>query len=135
MANGVAVAFVIEPTPADSPKDTPIEITLGEAVAAAVTALSVGINDYQHHGELSPEAKDIGSRRFAKVTMLALASELGDHEFFAQARAAGKRELLRLFPADFNHSRLEIEAVLDWHIDGVFEIVGNVIRDERAMAN
>src|SRR5262245_16231799 len=136
MANGVvALSLVIEPTPADSPKDSPAEITLGEAMASAVTALVVGINDCQHHGELSPEAKDVGSRRFAKVTMLALASELGDDDFFAQARAAGKRELLRLFPADFNHSRVETEMVLDGYIDIVFELVGKVVANERAMAN
>src|SRR5262245_18799732 len=137
MANGVAVALslVTEPTPADSPKDTPTEITLGEAVAAAATAIVVGIYDYQYHGELSPDTKDVGSRRLAKVTMMALASELGDHEFFAQARAAGKTELLRLFPEDFNHTQTETEMVLDGYIDVVFELVGNVLRDERAMAN
>jgi hypothetical protein len=134
MVNGVAVLQPLAEDPA--PASTETEITLGRAVAAAAATIYVAMVDFQRDGELAPNTKAAGADRIAKVAMLQLSHKLGDHDFAARARAAGKAELHRQFLVDFSYNPTEIDnKVLDGYIDAVFEITNNVVALERAMTN
>jgi hypothetical protein len=143
MANGVAAALPLlapelpsAPAKATTP-DVPIELTLGMAVADAVTALSLAMSDYQRCGMLAPTTREAGGSRIAKVAELQLGHEFGDCDFASRARAAGKATLRQYFNADFYQytSPAAVEAELDALITEVLAIAGKVVRDERALAN
>jgi hypothetical protein len=136
MANAAAarVPCELELTPTPTPPSES-DRTLGQVVADAAAMIAKAIEDCRQTGVLASTTKAAGSIRLARVAELALAHELGDPDFYSRARAAGLREMRQYLDADFfrRHSPAEADAAFNMYMDGLFEIVANAIKDERAI--
>jgi hypothetical protein len=139
--NGVAVALPpeLDPSVSTSNDSAPnsIETTIGVAMVDAVAVLAWGMHDWQYHGTLAPETREAAGSPLVRLTLLQLDHESGDADFVALARQAGRRELRRLCAADISlfqrHGQVAVDAAVDFYINGILEIVGNAVRDERAI--
>jgi hypothetical protein len=131
MANGsvARLPYTSEVTPAAPEPDA--AIALGTAVADAVLAIAWAIDGYQRAGMLATDVKDAGARRIARIAALQLDHEAGDDDFICKARTAGKRVLRRSLTGDYAPHLADV--AIDLHLDGLFTIVGHVVRDERTM--
>ena len=127
MANGAHALLLLAPEPASDPKQEEI----GAATAAAATMIACAVEDCRQGGSLAPTTKAVGAHRLTKVAMLMLAHEGGDDDFIATAHRAGK-EILRQRLNGSNISPEAADGVLDFYINGLFEIVTRTVADERA---
>jgi hypothetical protein len=137
MANGAAVTLHLVPAceSKDASVGKPIEVEIGEAVAAAVTTFYQAAIAQQETGLLPPAIIAAGGSRIAAIALLQLDHAGGDSDFVARAHRDGKRELHRYLGDTGLFQRCgpdEVDMVLDVAIDSVFEIVTKVVRDERA---
>jgi hypothetical protein len=89
------------------------------------------ISYYRQGGILDPEAKEIGGERLAAVALLALDYEGTDADFLQAARDAGHCVLRRRHFTDDCYSPVRTDVALSVCIDGVFEVVTRVVKDER----
>jgi hypothetical protein len=83
---------------------------------------------------MSPDVRDIGATRIARVAQLALDHEGGDADFLHAARAAGRHLLQRRLADDdffLSQSPAGADAAIDILVDHLFTIVERVVRDER----
>jgi hypothetical protein len=144
MINGSAArslpALELPPTPTTAstePPATDLETTIGAVVADAVAVLAWGLNDCWRCGSLTPENREAAGGPLTKLALMQLAHESGDLDFVALAREAGRRELRRVCDADVSlfqrHGSAAVDAAVDFYINGILEIVGNAVRDERAI--
>jgi hypothetical protein len=141
MANGAAAKLPlaselsITPTSSNDSTPRPTEIEIGVAVADAAAVLARGMHDCWHHGKIAPETREAAGNPLTKLALMQLDHEFGDSDFVALARQAGRRELRRLCDADISlfqrHGQVAVDAALDFYIDGILEIVGAAVRDER----
>jgi hypothetical protein len=137
--NGVAVALPpeLDPPASTNTDSAPnsIETTIGVAVADAAAVLAAGLFDYQQNGRLDPATREAAGAPLTKLALMQLDYEHGDPDFVALARQAGRRELRRLCDADISlfqrHGSAAVDTAVDFYIDGVLEIVGATVRDER----
>jgi hypothetical protein len=144
MANGKSAAALLPPaaepltvsTSTDSVPNS-IETEIGAAVVDAAAVLAAGLFDYQQNGRLDSATREAAGSPLTKLAQLQLAHESGDPDFVALAREAGRRELRRLCDVDLSlfqrHGAAAVDAAVDFYIDGVLEIVGRTVRDERSL--
>ena len=135
MANGNTATLPVPMTasvPAQGKPGTELEI--GEATAAAATALCRALEQYQNGG-LTHEVRMAGGDRIGKVVMLKMAF-FDEEKFDLIAHAEGKRVMRRFFDDDFyrRHGPGAGEATMDHFINEVLEVVAHVIKLEKALA-
>jgi hypothetical protein len=139
MANGNAALLLLAPesTPAGvtTGKPNEVERSIGQATAAATTALCQAMQEYQNGG-LRPETRLASGTRVAALYQLQQA-HAGALDFAATVRREGKRVLRQYFDGDFHqhYSAEQGDAVLDLFIDEVLAVVAKVASFERAWVN
>jgi hypothetical protein len=139
MANGHAALLQLPQAPSapeqclatgDKPSIN-LEI-LGQAVADATCALAAGmISYYRQGGTLDPAVKETGGERLAAVARLMLDHPGDDADFLQVARDAGQRVLRRRHFTDDCYGPFKTDVAISVCLDGLFEIVTRVVRDER----
>ena len=102
MANGSSALQLVETgspaTPVSEQASKPdISIEIGEAVAAACTALCCAVLGHRQEGQLDPVVKDVFAGRIAAVVVLQLGHGSGDEDFVCRARRGGRARLRRYF--------------------------------------
>lgn len=142
MANGVAALRVaLEPAPhseatAGGAGAAATEITIGQAVAAAVTGLGFALQEYGAGG-LTNQTRTANGARIAALYEMQQA-HAGALDFALVARREGKVALRQFLAAsDFycQHTTEQGDAVLDMFIDGVLTVLSKVTALEAAWAN
>ena len=135
MVNGHAALRVsVELEPIATPKSdagAPIEIDVGVELANVAAWLCTGLTEFRNGG-LSPKTKAAGGERMVPLALAMLAFTGPDGDFLDRARVAGRAVLRQNFELDRPCSSAETDAVIEFYIDGVFEVLTKVVETERA---
>src|SRR5262245_66101704 len=121
MANGVAVRLELAPAPASDSEA--IETSIGEAMADAAAAFSLGCLEWAGSGRITAPTKEAGASRIANLYWLSQSPGFD----LATARAEAHRVLQERRGPDTT-------GTTDIIIDGIFEVLAKVTAFMRAAA-
>ena len=141
MSNGTAALQLVAPDPPSTPPAAPegsrIEIEIGTATADAAVVLSAAMLQFHANGRMTPETKEAGAEKIARLAQLEL-DTLGEINNFSEiARKEGLRQLRKFLDADPDfrqrHGGRAGDVTLTGIIDGVLEITSKVVALEKTL--
>jgi hypothetical protein len=139
MVNGLAVKLPVELEPpsnsAPKPDEAPIELAIGQAMAAAACTIAAALEEYRNGG-LQPATRTASGEKIAKLFALQQAT-LGEIDFPAVARAEAKHILRGYLPDEFyqRYGKGAGEVAVNLYVDAALEILGKVTLLERTWAS